>query len=110
MSDSSTVTVALTLAIVAGALALVYGLILVRWVLALSDGNERMKEIASAIQEGASAYMRRQYQLVAIVAVVVAIILAVALDVSTAIGFLIGATASATAGFVGMSVAVRSNI
>ncbi len=110
MSDSSTVTVALTLAIVAGALALVYGLILVRWVLALSDGNARMKEIAAAIQEGASAYMRRQYQLVAIVAIVVAIILALALDVSTAIGFLIGAAASATAGFVGMSVAVRSNI
>jgi K(+)-stimulated pyrophosphate-energized sodium pump len=110
VSSSNTVTVALTLAIVAGGLALIYGLILVRWVLSRPDGNDRMKEIASAIQEGASAYMRRQYQLVAMVAVVVAIILAVFLDVSTAVGFLIGAAASATAGFVGMSVAVRSNI
>ncbi|HVB65031.1 MAG TPA: sodium-translocating pyrophosphatase [Nitrolancea sp.] len=110
MSSSNTVTVALTLAIVAGGLALIYGLILVRWVLSRPNGNDRMREIASAIQEGASAYMRRQYQLVAMVAVVVAIILAVFLDVSTAVGFLIGAAASATAGFVGMSVAVRSNI
>jgi len=110
VSSSNTVTVALTLAIVAGGLALIYGLILVRWVLSRPNGNDRMREIASAIQEGASAYMRRQYQLVAMVAVVVAIILAVFLDVSTAVGFLIGAAASATAGFVGMSVAVRSNI
>ncbi len=110
MSSSNTVAIALTVAIAAGALALIYGAFLVRWVLSRPDGNERMKEIASAIQEGASAYMARQYQLVAIVAVVVAIILAFALDISTAIGFLVGATASATAGFVGMSVAVRSNI
>ncbi|MGA7672025.1 MAG: sodium-translocating pyrophosphatase, partial [Nitrolancea sp.] len=110
MSDSNTVAVALTVAIAAGAVALIYGALLVRWVISQPNGNDRMQEIASAIQEGASAYMRRQYQLVAIVAVVVAIILAVALDISTAIGFLIGASASATAGFVGMSVAVRSNI
>ncbi len=110
MSDSNTVAVALTVAIAAGALALIYGALLVRWVVSQPNGNDRMKEIASAIQEGASAYMKRQYQLVAVVAVVVAIILALALDVSTAIGFLVGATASATAGFVGMSVAVRSNI
>ncbi len=110
MSDSNTVAVALTVAIAAGAIALIYGALLVRWVLSQPNGNDRMQEIASAIQEGASAYMKRQYQLVAIVAVVVAIILAFALDVSTAVGFLVGATASATAGFVGMSVAVRSNI
>ncbi len=110
MSDSNTVAVALTVAIAAGALALIYGALLVRWVVSQPNGNDRMREIASAIQEGASAYMKRQYQLVAIVAVVVAIILAFALDLSTAVGFLVGATASATAGFVGMSVAVRSNI
>ncbi len=110
MSSSNTVAIALTVAIAAGALALIYGAILVRWVLSRPTGNEKMREIAAAIQEGASAYMKRQYQLVAIVAVVVALILAFALDLSTAVGFLVGATASATAGFVGMSVAVRSNI
>ncbi len=110
MSTSNTVGIALIVAIAAGVLALVYGAFLIRWVMSRPNGSPEMKEIAAAIQEGASAYMRRQYQLVAIVAVVVAIILGLALDLSTAIGFLVGAAASATAGFVGMSVAVRSNV
>ncbi|MGH9175811.1 MAG: sodium/proton-translocating pyrophosphatase, partial [Vicinamibacterales bacterium] len=68
------------------------------------------QDIARAIQEGAEAYMKRQYQVVAIVAVIIAILLAVAIDVETAIGFLVGASASAAAGFIGMSVAVRANV
>ena len=81
-----------------------------RAVLAQEEGNERMRDIAQAIQEGAEAYMRRQYTIVAVVAVVVAILLALLIDIETAIGFLIGAVASAAAGIIGMSVAVRANI
>lgn len=95
---------------IASLAAIVYGLILVRAVLAQPDGNERMRNIARAIQEGAEAYMRRQYQIVAIVAVVIAVILVVLIDWQTAVGFLVGAIASAAAGFIGMSVAVRANI
>src|SRR5579884_261475 len=104
------VTTGLWLGIAGGLAALIYGVLLIRWVLAQPGGEPRMKEIAAAIQEGAQAYMRRQYTIVAIVAVVIAVILALALNVSTAVGFLIGAICSATAGFVGMSVAVRSNV
>ena len=101
---------ALTIAIVAAVAAVVYGAALVRWVLALPAGDERMRAIASAIQEGAEAYMRRQYSLVAIVAVIIALLLWLFLNLTTAIGFLIGAIASALAGFIGMSVAVRANV
>ncbi|HET9017344.1 MAG TPA: sodium-translocating pyrophosphatase [Thermomicrobiaceae bacterium] len=104
------VSIALTVAIVAGAAAIVYGLILIRWVLSQPAGESRMLDIAHAIQEGAQAYMRRQYTLVAGVAVVIALILGFAINWTTAIGFLVGATSSAAAGFIGMSVAVRSNV
>jgi K(+)-stimulated pyrophosphate-energized sodium pump len=100
----------LAAAVAAAVAAIVYGGILVRSVLSRPAGNERMQDIARAIQEGAEAYMRRQYQIVAIVAVVIAVFLAVALNISTAVGFLIGAAASAAAGFIGMSVAVRANV
>ncbi len=106
----SDVTTGLVLAVIASLAAIVYGVILVRAVLAQPDGNERMRDIARAIQEGAEAYMRRQYQIVAIVAVVIAVILVVLIDWQTAVGFLVGAIASAAAGFIGMSVAVRANI
>ncbi len=107
MSD---VGLALTAALVASAAAILFGLFLARSVLSRPAGNERMQDIARAIQEGAEAYMKRQYTVVAIVAVVIAVLLAVALNVETAIGFLVGATASAAAGFIGMSVAVRANV
>ncbi|WP_040669533.1 sodium-translocating pyrophosphatase [Nitrolancea hollandica] len=103
-------TIALAVAVVAGLAALLYGGLLVRWVLAQPAGDSRMIEIAGAIQEGAEAYMRRQYTLVAAVALVIAIILGLLINVTTAIGFLIGAAASAAAGFIGMHVAVRSNV
>ena len=101
---------ALYLALAAAVLALLYGAILIRWVLAQPRGDERMQAIAQAIQEGAEAYMRRQYTLVAIVAVIVALILGFAVDWTTAVGFLVGAIASGLAGFIGMSIAVRANV
>jgi K(+)-stimulated pyrophosphate-energized sodium pump len=95
--------------------AVVYGVLTSRWLLSLSPGNEQMQEISRAVQVGASAYLRRQYQIIAVVAAVLAIVLAVALELSDAegiliaIGFLIGGSFSATAGFIGMNVSVRAN-
>ncbi|MBX6341353.1 MAG: sodium-translocating pyrophosphatase, partial [Thermomicrobiaceae bacterium] len=106
----STVSLALTIAIVAGIAAIVYGGVLAQWVLRQDRGSTRMIDIASAIQEGAEAYMKRQYSLVAVVAVVIAVLLGLLINWTTAIGFLVGAAASAAAGFIGMSVAVRSNV
>jgi K(+)-stimulated pyrophosphate-energized sodium pump len=95
--------------------AVVYGVVTSRWLLSLSPGNEEMQSISLAVQEGAKAYLRRQYQIIAGVAVVLAIVLAVALEASDAegiliaIGFLIGGTFSGAAGFIGMNVSVRAN-
>ncbi len=97
-------------ATVASVAAILYGLVLARSVLSRPAGNERMQSIAKAIQEGAEAYMRRQYTLVLPVAIVIALVLGLAINWTTAIGFLIGAAASAAAGFIGMSVAVRANV
>jgi K(+)-stimulated pyrophosphate-energized sodium pump len=103
-------TLSFALAFGAAIIALVYGAILVRWVLSRPDGDEAMRRIAAAIQEGASAYLSRQYRVIAIVAVGIFIILTVFLEWQTGLGFLIGATASALAGIIGMNVSVRANV
>ncbi len=108
--NSDTVLIGLILATVAGTAAIVYGAFLAKWVLDRPTGNERMREIASAIQEGAEAYMRRQFTMVAYVAIVITIALAFLLNIATAAGFVLGAIASAIAGIFGMAVAVRSNV
>jgi K(+)-stimulated pyrophosphate-energized sodium pump len=97
-------------AIGASVLAIVWGLFLVRWILARPAGNKKMQEIADAIQQGASAYLKRQYKTIAIVAVIVALILGFFINWVTAIGFIVGAILSALAGFIGMTVSVRANV
>ena len=89
--------------------AVVYGALTTRWLLRQPPGTEQMQAISAAIQEGAAAYLNRQYTIIGGVAIVLAIVLAVALDVKTAIGFVIGGAFSALAGYIGMNVSVRAN-
>ena len=96
-------------ALVCAACAIAYGFITARQLLALSPGNERMRSISLAVQEGASAYLNRQYTTIAAVGVVVFIVLIPLQNIRVAIGFLIGAILSASAGYVGMNVSVRAN-
>ncbi len=106
------------IALVCGLIAIAYGLGLAAYILKQPDGNERMREIAGAIQEGAKAYLTRQYVIIGIVAVILFLLIgflggavdSALLGWKAAIGFLIGAVASAAAGFIGMNVSVRTNV
>ncbi|MGN6058951.1 MAG: sodium-translocating pyrophosphatase [Sphingomicrobium sp.] len=107
MNDGSNL---LYIAIVCGLLAVLYGIFTSRQVLGMSPGNQRMVEVSAAIQEGAGAYLRRQYTTIAIVGVIVAIIIGIFLKPLSAVAFLIGAILSGAAGFIGMNISVRANV
>ena len=100
----------LAFAIVCGFLALIYGIWATRSVLSESAGNERMQEIAAAVQEGAKAYLNRQYLTIGAVGVVIFIILILLFNISVGLSFLVGAVLSGAAGYIGMNVSVRANV
>jgi K(+)-stimulated pyrophosphate-energized sodium pump len=103
-------TIALLLIIVLGALSIAYGVVTAKEVTGRDAGTARMQEIARAIQEGASAYLKRQYTTIGMVGIVLFVLVALLLGITVAIGFLIGALLSAAAGFIGMNVSVRANV
>ena len=97
------------IALVCAGAAVLYGALVTQRLLRRSAGNERMQEISGAVQEGAKAYLNRQYLIIAVVAIPLAVLIVILQDVVTGIGFVIGGVLSGAAGFIGMNLSVRAN-